>query len=405
MTAAGVLLIIVGASLSVALALWLRSSFCVVLFFYHLGASVFYWQYSLTNVADAQGYYYYTSYASEFDLGSNFVQWLTAFFRDFFQASYLDLYMLYHLFGYAGLVILFHLGRNAFRAQQPEETRHSPLLYAVCLLPGLNFWTSSIGKDGLVFLGVMCIMWSVVDATRRFPALILGLCIVTMIRPHVGALLAATCALSAALSSDMPVFWRILIFATLAASVIGFLPYLARFVGVETLDQVGVENGIGVRQANNLEGGSSVDIRSYPLPLQVFTYLYRPLFDVRGILSVIESLMNIFLLSISVLLAPSIPRVLRAGPQAFYLRFNFFFFVAATLVLATTTANLGIASRQKTMVLPCFLLLLLTGLATRRAAHAPSDAEATGDTDPPTEVNAPIPESVGMEPRELGARS
>jgi hypothetical protein len=285
--------------------------------------------------------------------------------------------------------------------EQPDRAVH-PLLYAVCLLPGVHFWTSAIGKDGLVFISILCVMWSTVDPARRFPALILGLGACALIRPHIAALLAASGALSAAFSSSVPVFWRVLLFCMLLGGIVLALPFLQHFVGLETLDRVGVENGIEVRQVNNLDGGSSLDISHYSLPLQVFTYLYRPLFDARGAFGLVVSLENIFLLSLSLLFAAFIPRILRAGPKAFFLRFNFIFWSAATLTLAATTANLGIASRQKTMVLPSLILLLLTGFSARRSADDPSNSEVVVDAELPLEVNDARSEASLTEPSEFG---
>lgn len=160
MTLLGVLSIVLGLALSVVIALGLRSSLCVLLFHYHTAASVLYWLYSSSEGAGAVSYYA-APYdpTAEIKAGTHFVTWLTVGLRDLLGASYLDLFMLYHIAGYIGVVLLYQLCRKTVLRNLDLDTPPSPLVYLAVFLPGLHVWTSAIGKDSLVFLGISCFLW------------------------------------------------------------------------------------------------------------------------------------------------------------------------------------------------------------------------------------------------------
>jgi hypothetical protein len=121
-----------------------------------------------------------------------------------------------------------------------------------------------------------------------------------------------------------------------------------------------------------------VDISEYGFPTQLFTYMFRPLFvDARGTLGWIVSFENLFYLAGCVYYAPHVARALWTGYGGFFVRFNFFFWVLAASILAVTTSNLGVAIRQKTMILPSLLLLLL--LASRAPAPQADAVSVAGE--------------------------
>ena len=217
-----------------------------------------------------------------------------------------------------------------------------------------------MGKDELAFLGITSFIWGLSAPKRRLLALAFGLTLCALVRPHVAAMLAASCAVAVILSSDVPLFWRLLLSTGLLVGLRASFPFLAEFVGIETVDTEASTDFVQRWQGRNLGGGSSVDISEYSLPFQIFTYLYRPLFiDANSALGLVVSVENTILLAITVLCAPWIIASLASGEDRFYSRFNFLFWVMTTAALASTTTNLGIAIRQKIMVLPSLLMSCL----------------------------------------------
>jgi hypothetical protein len=375
-TGVGVLFIALGVLLSLCLTFVLRSPTCILLFACHLGAAFFNWQYSLEQPADAQGYFAQTADFVRLAPGTGFVGWFVATIRDALGASYLDMFMIFHLFGYLGVVLFFRLCLRAVGELNEAPWVLRALPYILAFLPGFHVWTSVMGKDELVFLGIVVFLWGLIRPGARFLALAAGLALCFLVRPHVAALLAAACVIGAIVSSDLPLLARVLLAGGFSVGLIVALPFLTSFVGLEGLNTEAASEVVETWQGRNLDGGSSLDISQYSFAYQGFTFLFRPLFfDATSSLGLIVSLENLVLLGVCLWGLPSLWRALWASPETFFLRFNFTFWALSTAVLAPVTANLGIALRQKIMVLPSLLLVLLAGRALHAASLRPPDPE------------------------------
>jgi hypothetical protein len=90
----------------------------------------------------------------------------------------------------------------------------------------------------------------------------------------------------------------------------------------------------------------------------MFAYLFRPLFfDARNALALIVSVENLLMLVLFIVFfLPSASSMFK--DSSFTMRYNVIFCLSTLILLSLTTNNLGIAIRQKTMILPSFLLLL-----------------------------------------------
>jgi hypothetical protein len=108
---------------------------------------------------------------------------------------------------------------------------------------------------------------------------------------------------------------------------------------------------------------SGVDITNYSLPMQVFTFLYRPLFfDSPGLLGIIVSFENVIYVLLSLKLVGNIRgwRFLFTGN--FLSKTAFFSFLTVTIALAQIAGNLGLAMRQKSQVMILLLFVVLSFL-------------------------------------------
>jgi hypothetical protein len=187
MTLVGGAFLLLGLGLSLAMSSSRRTFMPTWLYLYHAAFSTFYYFYALTYGADSYGYYNAGSWV-EPSPGTTFVMWFTAHVRDATGASYFDLFMLFHIFGYVGLVKFFDLLRP-FREQSP---RLRLLITLLIFIPGLHFWTSAIGKDAISCLGVMTFLASVHAANRLSLGAVFGLVAVATVRPHIAVLLGAS---------------------------------------------------------------------------------------------------------------------------------------------------------------------------------------------------------------------
>src|SRR5690606_5366738 len=111
-----------------------------------------------------------------------------------------------------------------------------------------------------------------------------------------------------------------------------------------------------------------IDISRMSLPMKLFTYLFRPMpFEAHNLPAFAASLDNLVLL---VLVVGGMAAMLRRNATTALeanRAFLWLYVLASWVILASTTANLGISVRQKWMFLPMLVYLMLSvmGLPSR----------------------------------------
>jgi hypothetical protein len=230
---------------------------------------------------------------------------------------------------------------------------------AILLMPGLSFWSSAIGKDTLTFMAAGLATWGALDLSRRYPALFIATFVFLFARPHMAGILLVSIVFALLFASRVGLAKQTLLLTlALPAAVFGF-NFGLEFAGITEVAGISdITEYFKVRQNLNLEGGSSVDITSMSVPMRMVTYLFRPFFfDAGGFQAFAVSVENLFL-SILVLGATVfIFKGRRSRINSFAAVFFVTFIVLSWFVLANTTANLGIAIRQKWMFMPMLLVL------------------------------------------------
>ncbi len=157
------------------------------------------------------------------------------------------------------------------------------------------------------------------------------------------------------------------------------LPVTMAYVGLDeaqNLDDVG--SYIEQRQQYNQEGEAGVDISQLPVPLQMATYIYRPLpHEAWSIFALLASIEVLFLIALTVL---AIQNTLLGGHNRLAGRsmFLWLYLIGGTYTLATTTANLGIAVRQKWMLMPALLVLIFGAIGRTRTTRDSSPGSRGG---------------------------
>lgn len=150
------------------------------------------------------------------------------------------------------------------------------------------------------------------------------------------------------------------------ALVTTFYSYVAEYVGVSdmTLSIDSLDEYIDRRQSYNMDGGSSIDISSMNMVMKVFSYLFRPLpFEAHSVLALFSSLEN---LALMMFILYSFKYFITSKDKLRGQYVLFIYSVVCLLVLSLTTANLGIAVRQKWMFMPCIIVILLNTFPERR---------------------------------------
>lgn len=328
----------------------------ILFYLWHTAFCLFYFLYSLTNVADAQNYFR-TSLIYDFgpEFGTRGIYFLTSWFSVGFSLSYGGTFLVYNIIGFIGMLAFASALQEVTRGASAFARRTSLLLV---LLPGLSFWSAAIGKDALTFMGAGLATWGALNLSRRYPALVVATLAFLLARPHMAGILLASVALALLFASRVGLIKKALLLLVALPSAAVAVTFGAQFAGLgEATSAEDIVAYFEQRQGYNLEGGSSVDIAGMSVPMRLLTYLYRPFFfDAGGMMGLIVSFENVVLVLVT-LSALGLWLLGRKSQLGFPLIFFVVFSAAAFFVLSNTTANLGIAIRQKWMFLPMLLLL------------------------------------------------
>lgn len=337
------------------------------------------------NSGDATGYYNSALAGNiDFRFGTAAVSFISYLFVSIADLSFLGLFLVFNIFGFIGLLAF---DSSLKIATMDKSNRVKMLATVIVFMPSVSFWSSAIGKDSLAFMAIGLALWAAIDLRKRQGLMIFSIIIMLLVRPHIAGMLVLALAISSLLDPKIKIKTRMLsgIMAFGAAAVL--VPFALNYAGLGDASSLNdVEEYVIQRQGYNMEGGGGVDIASMSLPMQLFTYLFRPaIFEATSITSLAAALDNSLLLVVVALaLAAYFKRryFLLVGQRLFM----WIYVILAWATLATTTANLGIAVRQKWMFVPflIFLLIPFIGKTKRKQENLSSPSEAQPDTVTPT---------------------
>lgn len=331
----------------------------VALYMVHTIFSMLYLNYSLNNLADSRSYYTNSlNQPISLGAGTELITSFTAVFSQLLSMSYGGLFLVYSLIGFVGVIAL----ASAFGEVTAGARKNVRVVALIILfLPGLNFWSSAIGKDALTFMGAGLTCWAMLNLRRRYPALAIAVLVFLVARPHIAGILMASFGLTAVLFLRVGPIAKSMLAILFIPVAIFTVAFGLQYAGVTDPTSVAaIAQRVEMQQGYNMEGGSSVSISDMSVPARAFTYLFRPLlFDANGLLGLIVSFENLILLSILVAAVFAVLKRNRTSLSRFQIAFFLLFFCVALMVLANTTANLGIAIRQKWMFLPMILTVAL----------------------------------------------
>ena len=327
------------------------------LFLYHLLFFIIYFTYATFNASDSKVYYHDALYyegdlMNLFTTGTKFILFVTTFLVRI-GFSYLSLMFFFSWVGYVGFVFAYLFFRENITINVTVFKKYD-LLNLLLFLPNMHFWTASLGKGSLVFMGLMIFIYALRFPQKRIVALLIGGFFVYMIRPHV--MLFVLVGIMVGILTGRSRIGVGVKFLVLLVSV-GFL-YLAQnsILGVANLEVsenvfADFDQFASDQSRRLLSTDSGVDMSNYPLPFKFFTFWFRPLFvDSPGLLGIFSSAENLIYLLLFAKIANR--RFLRFIIKAPYLvKTSLIIFVLTSFALTFVMANLGIIMRQKSMVM------------------------------------------------------
>ena len=362
-----VLVFLVGLMISIKLAKYfeLSEQRSIVIYFWHAIFCLIYANYAIANGGDATQYYLASlSPNINFYFGTDGVGLLTSLFSVGLGLSFFGACLIFNIFGFIGLLAFDGCLRFA-TWNKSRNTRH--LANLIIFLPSVSFWSSGIGKDALSFMATCLALWAVLGLNGRTPLMIFAVMVMLFVRPHIAGMMIIGLTLAYPFDARITMKNR-LIFTIIAAIVAASLvPFALEFAGVgEANDVESLNSYIGTRQGDNMEGGGGVDIANMSWPMKLVTYMFRPMiFEVNSLFSLAAAIDNLILLFLFIAGGRMLFRRVRSGLSENRV-FMWAYAILAWLVLAMTTANLGIALRQKWMFAPMLIFLLISLIGHRR---------------------------------------
>ena len=341
------------------------------LFLWHIVVGIGYVFYNaISGGGDALGYWNIPKDAS-WDVLSKSIQSGSAsgyiFLINYFPSNVLNLSyftgsMLYVLLGYSGFVFLYKIIKESipdYRLLQNVKVLHIPIFPYFLFLPNINFWTSGLGKDTIIFFSIIIFIYAIKSIKKRYGYIIVATLLCAFIRPHILLFLFTSYGLATTFDMRIKVYNKIFLYVVFISLFLILLPRVMDFVNIENLDTDTIENYAN-KQSGALahkEGtGSAIDISNYPYPLKVFTFLFRPFFidmpTVFGLAASVENLIFlIFFLKI----------INRRSLSGFWrgtitIKTLLFFFIIGSLIFPLILGNLGIILRQKNPFVIAFII-------------------------------------------------
>ncbi|NMM48037.1 hypothetical protein [Marinigracilibium pacificum] len=331
---------------------------------YHLFLSIVYYLYAVFNPSDSQFYYEKIlmnyrgpAWMDFYGTSTTFIEWIGYPFVRGLGFSYEAMMALFSFFGMLGFIYFYLFFKERIRFK--NTFLGFDLVTLFFLLPNLHFWSGSFGKGSIIFFGIGLFFYSLNNIKKRWVLLLLSGLLIYHIRPHVMFVMLVSAIIGFTFSNKG-------VSTGMKVGVILIAMGAFAFIYQDVLSMVGIEQGQEFTQGLNLDhraselakATSGIDISNYSLPLQLFTFLYRPLFfDAPGMLGLIVSFENVFLLSVTIMFFANggLKYIIKGD---FTIKTAFISFLTVSIALAQISGNLGIAIRQKSQVMLLFLFII-----------------------------------------------
>jgi hypothetical protein len=328
----------------------------------HLIMTLFFYYNSLISSADSSMYYTTTYFSTSawfdtFGYDIAFIQFFTYPLIHYIKLSYLGCFFVFSSFGLIGY---YYLLKTILFLQKKYSLSALKKYYYFFLLPGAHFFTNAIGKDSIVFFSICIIVYGFICKKYRF--LVLGMLIVSYIRIHILVALLVGLVLNLLFTKGASLVQKIVGAITLSVALLVFLPVLSSRLNIENISGESVNQYLDQTATLNQGEGSSIDMSGYPLPLKIVSYLFRPLFfDARSAMTLISSFENLAWIYLLWMIFQNFRINFNRRSFSSVFSLTLFPMFVTLIMLASVITNLGIAMRQKTMLLPfVFILFFLS---------------------------------------------
>tara|TARA_B100000989_G_scaffold265145_1_gene217881 strand:- start:578 stop:1585 length:1008 start_codon:yes stop_codon:yes gene_type:complete len=308
--------------------------------------------YGETYSDDGPSYYLWatTDIYNDISLKSHF--YLIFFIRilhEYFFLKYIHICLVFNIIGSIGFLFIVSVLQNVINRNYSHLERVMILFFI--LLPSLNFYTSAIGKDTIIITAASIFLYSILRINHRIILLIISVLTIFIIRPYIGFFIIVSLVIYYLLN----LFKFNFIFNVISLTLLGLFIIVLQFTflseyAIDVFDINIIFSFIEYRQATHLEASTYTDISNMFFLFRPLNYIFRPfIFEINSLFIAIVAIENLFLMFLFsyYIFKIKIKKIF----QNKVLLFIFIFSFVLLIFLSNVTAVLGIAVRQKWLIL------------------------------------------------------
>jgi hypothetical protein len=341
------------------------NKFFVLLFIYHLIFTFFSYQIRIeSGRADSILYWFLSKQTTDkpwlsfLNYGTDFMLFINYPLVKL-GIPYWGGFLLYSSIGFLGILQWIKFTKLVIK--DSFDTNSIYLLAFVFLLPNLHYWTSSLGKEALVFWGISSVFYAIVSKQYKSFSFIISSLLLLLIRPHVAFMLFTAISMVVLLINKYSFKIKMIIFG-IASAVVALSLYM-----VFQISKINYWNFERIKYFNQFSilsfksSGSYVAMLDYNYFFKWFSFYFRPLFyDTHNFYMILASMENILLLTMFLLVFIIV--ILYYKKIVFYnwMKIIFLYAIIGTIMYVERYANLGIFMRTKVMFEPFLLICFLS---------------------------------------------
>lgn len=297
---------------------------------------------------------------------TNFVSYPAAFFIIITNNSIFGIYLLFSIVCFVGLVLLY----KAFESEFEFLDRQS-LLLLFFLFPTLWFWTSTIGKDAFMFLGIGLVCYGIRQNKINYLFLFSGIFILYAFRPPIAYMALIGIASIFIFNIKESLFFRFVKIIIGCVFLYFLFNFLAKEWGIEEFSTETISQLQSTTLHYNNYGGGALEQKSGGLasiPRGVIDVLARPfIWESRNLLSLASSFEITFVLVLLFVKRKSVLFFIKKSLDNKLSTFVLAFLIIYILSVGIFENNIGLIARHRALIFP---FLFLMAYANRRLVQS-----------------------------------
>ncbi|WP_040417881.1 hypothetical protein [Cyclobacterium qasimii] len=335
---------------------------------YHLAICLVFYRYIIIYGGDSWRYWNIpligegTSYhwLNYFGTGTYFMYWINYPLSQIAGLGYLSGTLLYGSLSYIGFLLAFDLLNSTFAKSTKKYIPHVALL--ILFLPNVHFWTAGVGKEAMLWLGLMLVLLGVQQFPNKIIFIGIGLLLTLMVRPIQGLVLTISALMVLPFHKTLiPYRKKIIPIAIfLIFSIFAYRFILGSLVYGFNLKWIGDILEWQNQYLASFGGASSINMNDYNWVEKFSTILFRPfIWEVKDFWTFAAGVENIFILAFSILGFWSLYQLKFQFKIPLYLWTVLVYGILLSFLFSLTLNNLGIIMRMKSIYFPFFSIIAL----------------------------------------------